>query len=1851
MQSSKPANVVTPRRLNGSWLGAKLLQRWITIRTHPFALAFALVLSGWSAVFGGEQILSASAPIVTERRAHENQVEYVAVVQDDRGQVFHRTNRYVVLATGLNRWDAARKAWVPASHQIQMVDGTGVARGAQHRVILASNTKSAGGLIDVETPQGERMVLQPVGLAVTDATGRSVFLAEIKESNGTLVDENKMVYPDAFDLLAGSICVTVTLDGVESDVILSERVDRGLLRRLDIDVETARLEVWHEVLRKPRLTKKIDFIKRRFGASDANETLEFGGMSISAGTAFTTGAKERLSSGDDLPVAKEFVRVEGVDFLIESVPFLEAERDLKDLPEPWHAAWAGTGKIELARQDEKSGRDGKQSDRSRPVSLSIPGEHFKPERQIAMASPTSRGYVIDYPITLTTQTNFTFRGDTTYYVTNRVLLYGTTRLEGGAVVKTVPYDGSVQAGIRILGDFECATSPLLPAIFTARDDNTVGETVADSTGVVATNAWYSHSNLMFWGANSVRLHDIQTKYGHVGVYFGTPGPHYLWNAQVQRCYRGIEAINATVHVRNALLHQTKYAINPAWSPTTAVHAEHLTIDTTGFLFGGGANGTLYLTNSLLSKVGNAGVTNVFKQRVEVVTNGVFKIAGGGRHYLAEASPYRNAGTSAVSPEMIQILKDTTTWAPAALSEAIIADTTLGPVAARDTDLPDLGFHYYPLDYLAGGIWVDAATLTLGSGVRVGALGANAFVLQNGATLVSAGDPLAMNALAPYNSIQSDAAEWSVPLEGLIRLATPQNRVELRFTECAVLANALERRLLVSGFADSPNAAELDVSHSLLANFVQPFRTLASSGVRLFNNIIENCHLHFEQGAVRGRTFAPLTLNLRHNLFHRGGLSFVSRAGSTPWVVRDNLFNSDSLSASGFNAAFAPDYNAFRIGLTIFGGANNRIGIDPVFQEGPLGPFYFSDESSIINLVNAGSGSALDAGLTHFTTLAAPLSREGDSRADIGFHYAAIDANGASPDTDGDGILDKDEDRNLDGRRDSGETSYLDRDTDMDGDSDPDELRMGTDPADSRSVRPRSLASWRFYGDSLIGVEGQTPLLATNTGFGVGIEDRGVDLSSTNGPVILQYRGLENDGRANVSLARGSFRIRLKTFWVSNDPALDIPGSTTTTYRGVGPQEWVTLIQTTNLAVRIDPDGTNIVVTSRTASGQTITNLQGRILQDSDQTRTNASAPAFSFWYDVLVTYSPEETKVFWGNPAEQLTGTGVPPWDGPSSANQFVSIGSAPDGSGRINAIIEDVVVYNVPGILQTNPWTFSSVALTNPAALNLAWKSKTNALLNVKRRPVGETNWSWLPGAFGTNFLDTNITVGQRYEYNLNSGFLASIGVREPFGNQMTAAVLGSAIESRGKVLLLVDESLQAALQPELNTFITNLVGDGWSVLSTNVPRHVDDYSSTEAFATNWFNITNRIAPAIRSQYALFSNQLKHILVIGHVTIPYTGEQADDGHTSASMPYGSHRGPWASDLYYSDIDGVWSDTRTITDSSFLENRNSPGDGKLDDDYIPANTNGVAEAEMTVARIDFARLPAFAESETELLKRYLRKNAHYRHKQLSYEPGAMSAELLFGFINLLIPHQIAAETASKLSALKPHDLGDVFAVTNSVVLAAQSGPGYVDRINDARPNMQTTAQFAANATAPNSAFYLLRSSFMQDWNLENNFMRAVLTPTNGGLAAGWFMSTGAWRIDPLAAGLELGSGWRETVSTRIKPLWGGQSARATQILGDSTLRYPVLAPPSGLTGVRANNLVNLTWAASPETNCTYNIYRSANGITSQFIRLNSGPLTTTSFSEPIISRAPQLYMVRALKVTENGSGSFTNLSQGVFISR
>jgi hypothetical protein len=142
------------------------------------------------------------------------------------------------------------------------------------------------------------------------------------------------------------------------------------------------------------------------------------------------------------------------------------------------------------------------------------------------------------------------------------------------------------------------------------------------------------------------------------------------------------------------------------------------------------------------------------------------------------------------------LRKRTTYPPLVLSNTITSDTTLAAQAQRDTDVPDLGYHPDPLDYVAGGTIVTNATLTLQPGVALGArtLGGYGLGLFNGARLIGEGEPDHLNRIVRHNTVQEQAnTNWTEYASGGAGVMTTWNpaatapHARLRFTEWSVPA--------------------------------------------------------------------------------------------------------------------------------------------------------------------------------------------------------------------------------------------------------------------------------------------------------------------------------------------------------------------------------------------------------------------------------------------------------------------------------------------------------------------------------------------------------------------------------------------------------------------------------------------------------------------------------------------------------------------------------------------------------------------------------------------------------------------------------------------------------------------------------------------------------------------------------------------------------------------------------------------------------------------------------------------------------------------------------------------------------
>ncbi|HRY46582.1 MAG TPA: VCBS repeat-containing protein [Candidatus Paceibacterota bacterium] len=546
--------------------------------------------------------------------------------------------------------------------------------------------------------------------------------------------------------------------------------------------------------------------------------------------------------------------------------------------------------------------------------------------------------------------------------------------------------------------------------------------------------------------------------------------------------------------------------------------------------------------------------------------------------------------------------------------------------------------------------------------------------------------------------------------------------------------------------------------------------------------------------------------------------------------------------------------------------------------------------------------------------------------------------------------------------------------------------------------------------------------------------------------------------------------------------------------------------------------------------------------------------------------------------------------------------------------------------------------ASASPPQLTLAWRWG-GPRVNISRRLVGQSAWTTLATGVQTkSYLDTNLIVGQRYEYTVNDGR----GIQQGWNDGYLAAGINlPPIDNRGRLLLVLESSLtnSSAFNLEISRFKTNLVLDGWSVSTTFAARHDD---------TNWAANTN----AIRTLKAVITNfyhraaaETHVVFLVGHVAIPYSGSGAEDGHRGPD-PAIDHRGAWPVDLYYADLDeALWTDsTVNFTNIAYPSLSNFPHDGKFDNNPPPS------ALELGIGRIDFANLPWFyhppngapPKSEVDLIVQYLQKNHRYRHKLTALPAQAIGG----GFYGNLASMNadkcaISAKLSSRWFGWGPNRLfsGDLFCVTNQPVLFAEMGGfGAYQAVQGSNGIQRLSLDLTDPLKEPKAGFCELYGSWFIDWNfMTNNLLRSLLATPNynlavfrGALKGGELLGLG----DPLFSSL------KRTV--QVEHPYG---ARSHAILGDPTLRLQTLRPATHLT-CGGTTPVNLSWDPSPEAT-HYWVFRSTNGVFGQWTRITPGPIPSTSCSDDPGPARPVHYQVRSLKLIHTGSGSFTNVSQGV----
>lgn len=928
-----------------------------------------------------------------ERGPNHKQFERTVIETDPQGNpVAWKRPAYTEIVSGMHYWDGE---WKESREIIEPFQNGAVARQGQHKVIFAPNLNTAGA-IDLEMPDGKRLRSHILGLSYYDeASDKSYLIAEVKDCQGEIVNGNQVIYRDAFKSIHADVRYTYTKGGFEQDVILLEQPP--LPETFGLSTATTRLQVFTEFLNPPPPKKGATALKGKNNSVLRDESLDFGSMLMGRGTAFLL---DSGTSEQTVPVGKQWRRIEGRDFLIEEVHIRSVTTELDQLP---------------ARQQEKQGASMPAKQRMAQAGQVVPprlavARSTKP-MQMAMASLPPKAFVMDY-VTLVNVSNYTFYGDTTYYVSGTVNLSGTNTIEGGAVVK---FANSASAKLTLNGPLICDTEPYRPVVFTVKDDNSVGETISGSTGSPST-----YSAVTFLNENSGTDNIYKyLRFTYAGTAIaGSTFSNGLWHCQFYRCGTNISVSGTSgkVALHNVLAARSGVVLRGQCS----AYGEHLTVDQCGYLAFTDVTACA-VTNSVLTAVTNSGSISAVTTCQLSSNAGVYQPAAWGLYYLVSGSTNRSVGTTNISVTLLADLGRMTTYPPVVYSNTTWTTAmVLSNQAPRDVDIPDLGYHYAPLDYVVAQVEAQQNVSATAGTVIAWFRSTSGFYhtgfgvhLWDNRTLTLDGQLTNPVWLVRCNIVQeSDPTGFRQGIGAFDGQGTS-------WATAPVFTSRFAR------FSHMANDIYFSRDDSGYTYFKAQDCWFYNGGMGSYRcqNDITNCFFKGSNpGCVQyGR------MNFYNNTMRRGSLYSASlyQSGDWPFKIINNAFDGTTFTflapSWGDTNVQYYNYNAYLSGgarLSPYG-SNDVIVSNYNWQPGPLGTSYLPTNSALLNV---GSTNANLLGLYHYTATTNQV-KETNSTVDIGYHYVALNGGGQPVDTEGDGVPDYLEDANGNGDENDDSTSW------------------------------------------------------------------------------------------------------------------------------------------------------------------------------------------------------------------------------------------------------------------------------------------------------------------------------------------------------------------------------------------------------------------------------------------------------------------------------------------------------------------------------------------------------------------------------------------------------------------------------------------------------------------------------------------------------------------------------------------------------------------------------------------------------------------------------------------------------------
>ncbi|MCK5907786.1 MAG: hypothetical protein KAG37_09360, partial [Flavobacteriales bacterium] len=353
-----------------------------------------------------------------------------------------------------------------------------------------------------------------------------------------------------------------------------------------------------------------------------------------------------------------------------------------------------------------------------------------------------------------------------------------------------------------------------------------------------------------------------------------------------------------------------------------------------------------------------------------------------------------------------------------------------------------------------------------------------------------------------------------------------------------------------------------------------------------------------------------------------------------------------------------------------------------------------------------------------------------------------------------------------------------------------------------------------------------------------------------------------------------------------------------------------------------------------------------------------------------------------------------------------------------------------------------------------------------------------------------------------------------------------------------------------------------------------------------------------ILSQYNSLPN-LKTIYILGGVAVPYSGNINPDGH-------GDHRGAWPADVYYADLDGDWTDV-SVNNTSAADSRNYniPGDGKLDQSFVPS------KLELEVCRVDLSHMNIFSYEDASLTKKYLDKVHYFKTAKYVPEERGMYDDgftwMAEGFAQNAIRNFAPFFGSGNIESADYYNS----LTQGSYLWSYGCGPGSNFSIDNLKNNKALTT-FDLKATEMEAVFTMVFGSYFGDWDQYNNVMRAILI--NGKTLAVSWAGRPNMHYHTMALGESLGYSAKMSMDKDSGysngSIVGHEMVHVSQ-LGDPSLRAYYVKPPSQLVVVD-NGVGNLlSWVTSADSKLNgYNVYKRTESnlwekLTLSFITENS----------------------------------------------